>query len=136
MDEHVERLKRLLCGMTPYICGRTGCKSRCKVGECDKNESDMDKRARAEVVNVVKDAMRVIMEQYDEQWLTAKELMAQYQMFTPDWLKRYGELLPRTQAVVTDADGVEHRTGWTYPKNKIARMIADGSIEQLRQMRP
>lgn len=94
----------------------------------------MDKRARAEVVNVVRDAMRVIMEQYDEQWLSSKELTAQYQMFSADWLKRYGELLPRTQAIVTDANGVEHKTGWTYPKNKIARMIADGSIERLTAM--
>lgn len=92
----------------------------------------MDARTRAEVVREVHAALEKIMEQYGEQWVTAKELMVQYQMFTPDWMKKYSHILPRTQAIVTDANGVKHRTCWTYPKNKIGRMIADGTIEQLK----
>lgn len=91
----------------------------------------MDKLLRAQVVREVRTALQDMMEQYGEQYLTAKELTAQYQMFTPEWLKRYGDTLPRVQACVTDKDGTLHRTGWGYPRNRIARMIADGSIEQL-----
>lgn len=92
----------------------------------------MDKLLRAQVVNEVKTTMAQAMETYMEQYLSAKELTNQFQMFTSEWLRRYGYLLPRAQAVVTDANGQEHKTGWAYPKNKIARMIADGSIERLQ----
>lgn len=92
----------------------------------------MDRLLRAKIVAEVRQSMTELMEGYGETYLTAKELTAQYQMLTPEWLKRYGHLLPRVQAVVTDADGKEHRTGWGYARNKIAKMILDGSIERLQ----
>lgn len=91
----------------------------------------MDRQLRAMITNEVHAALTTFIETCEEQYLTGKELSAVYQMFTPEWLKRYGHTLPRTQAVVTDAEGKEHRTGWAYPRRKIARMIADGSIERL-----
>lgn len=92
----------------------------------------MDRLLRAQVTKEVRAVMEKMLEGYGETYLTAKELTAQFQMLSPEWLKRYGHLLPRVQAVVTDADGKEHRTGWGYARNKIARMIEDGSIERLR----
>lgn len=88
-----------------------------------------------ELKAVVRRAVEEEREMYDEVWLTAKELCKQFQMFTADWLKRYGQLLEPKQAVVTDLDGRKHRTSWVYPRNKIQRMIATGTIRQLHVKR-
>ena len=67
-----------------------------------------------------------------EVWLSKDEFLKQFGMFTDGWLKEYGDTLPRTQAIVTGEIGDTHATRWAYPRNKIQRMIADGSIKQLR----
>jgi hypothetical protein len=85
-----------------------------------------------EVKAVVRRAMEEEREMYDEVWLTEKELIAQFGMFTHDWLKKYGQCLQPAQAMVVDEYGVEHKTGKAYPKHKIQRMIASGEIMKLR----
>lgn len=93
----------------------------------------MDRQLRAQVTGEVRAAMRAIMEEYQEQYVTGEELTRQFWFLSKDWLKRYGHLLPRTQAIVSDeADGREHQTGWGYALHKISRMVADGSIKELR----
>ena len=67
----------------------------------------------------------------EEVWMSKEEFLKQFQMFNDDWLKRYGETLPRTQAVVTDNDGCVHGTRWAYPRNQIQAMIRDGKIKHL-----
>ena len=67
----------------------------------------------------------------EEVWLSKEELMKQFQMFTEGWLKEYGELLPRTNGIVTDENGVSHATRYAYARNKIQEMIRDGRIKQL-----
>lgn len=91
----------------------------------------MDRLLRAEIVSEVKRSMNEILEVANERWLTADELCAQFGMFTPSWLKCYGDRLPRQRAEVTDADGRRVSTRWAYPQHKIARMIADNSIKGL-----
>ena len=81
---------------------------------------------------VVRRAVEEEREMYDEVWLTEKELIAQFGMFTHDWLKRYGHCLQPARAIVVDEQGVERRSGWAYPKHKIQRMIASGEIMKLR----
>lgn len=83
----------------------------------------MDRILRQEIVNEVRRATMEAMEVYNEVYLTGTELCEQFQMFTTDWLKRNGERLPR--AVIPGSN----RRG--YPRNKIARMIADGSIKDI-----
>jgi hypothetical protein len=85
-----------------------------------------------EVKAVVRLAVEEEREMYDEVWLTEKELIAQFGMFTHDWLKKYGQCLQPAQAMVVDEYGVEHKTGKAYPKHKIQRMIASGEIMKLR----
>ena len=85
-----------------------------------------------EVKAVVRRAVEEEREMYDEVWLTEKELIAQFGMFTHDWLKKYGQCLQPAQAMVVDEYGVEHKTGKAYPKHKIQRMIASGEIMKLR----
>ena len=85
-----------------------------------------------EVKAVVRRAIEEEREMYDEVWLTEKELLAQFGMFTHDWLKKYGQCLQPARAIVVDKQGVERRSGWVYPKHKIQRMIASGEIMKLR----
>ena len=86
-----------------------------------------------EVKAVVRRAVEEEREMYDEVWLTEKQLLEQFGMFTHDWLKKYGQCLKPARAIVVDEQGVEHPTqGWAYPKHKIQRMIASGEITKLR----
>ena len=86
-----------------------------------------------EVKAVVRRAIEEEREMYDEVWLTEKQLLEQFGMFTHDWLKKYGQCLQPAMAIVVDEQGVEHPTqGWAYPRNKIQRMIANGEIMKLR----
>ena len=86
-----------------------------------------------EVKAVVRRAVEEEREMYDEVWLTEKQLLEQFGMFTHDWLKKYGQCLQPARAIVVDEKGIEHPTqGWAYPKHKIQRMIASGEITKLR----
>ena len=82
---------------------------------------------------VLRRAVEEEREMYDEVWLTEKELIAQFGMFTHDWLKKYGQCLQPARAIVVDEQGVEHPTQrLAYPKHKIQRMMASGEIMKLR----
>lgn len=83
----------------------------------------MDRAMKAEIVATVKSAMSEAFEMYNEKYITAKELTAQFSMITADWLKKNGERLPRVK--VPDSNRV------AYPLHKIARMVADGSINSI-----
>ena len=85
-----------------------------------------------ELKAVVRRAVEEEREMYDEVWLTEKQLLEQFGMFTHDWLKKYGHCLQPARAIVVDEQGVERRSGWAYPKHKIQRMIASGEIMKLR----
>jgi hypothetical protein len=89
----------------------------------------MDRVLRAEIVAEVKRSMAEILEVANEKWLTGEELCKQFQMFSPGWLKAYGERLPRQRAEVQD--GGTKASRWAYPMHKIARMIQDGTIKEL-----
>ena len=91
----------------------------------------MDKLLRAEIVNTVTQTIREMMEIYGEKWLTADQLIDNFGCFTKGWLKAYGYTLPRTQAIVTDENGEQHRTSWVYPLHKINRMVTDGRIKNI-----
>ena len=86
-----------------------------------------------ELKTVVRRAIEEEREMYDEVWLTEKQLIAQFGMFTHDWLKKYGHCLHPARAIVVDEKGIEHPTqGWAYPKYRIQRMIATGEITKLK----
>lgn len=91
----------------------------------------MDKALKYEILAEVKEAVQIALEGAEEKWLTGEQLVAQFGCFSKAWLKSYGHLLPRTQAVINGSDGESHRTGWCYPMHKINRMLADGSIKRL-----
>lgn len=85
-----------------------------------------------EIKQTIKQAQIEFVAQNEEVWLSKDEFLKQFGMFTEDWLKRYGDTIPRTQAVVIGVDGEQHATRWAYPRNKVQQMIIDGSIKRLK----
>lgn len=91
----------------------------------------MNKLEKTQVAAVVRDAIKNALEGSTEVWLTAEQVSEQFGMFSKGWLKTEGWRLPRTRAQWTDDDGTVHRTCWTYPRNRLQRMIEEGNIDNL-----
>lgn len=91
----------------------------------------LDATTRACIAKTITDAITQAMEGANEKWVSGEQLTEYFAFFTPSWLRRYGETLPRTRAIVTDAQGA-HSSGWCYPLHKIQRMVQNGDIKNLR----
>ena len=91
----------------------------------------LEKELQCAIMRAIDEGVREAMSQFGEEYVTGKELSKRFQMFTPNWLKLYGHLLPRTRAEVTEQSGESHVTGWCYPVSKIGRMIESGEIKRL-----
>lgn len=65
-----------------------------------------------------------------EVWLTKEKFLEQFGMFTEDWLRRYGYMLPRTRATVTDEEtGVIRASQWAYGRNAVQQLIAENRLD-------
>lgn len=95
----------------------------------------MDRKLREEIVAEVSKAMTTAMISLQEQYITADELCKRFQMFTPDWLAKYGDVLPRKKVTVTHLDGTTRGTRWAYPRFKIAQNIANGVYDDMKLLR-
>lgn len=91
----------------------------------------LDKDTRAAICQAVRQATAEAQEIYNEEWLTADQLSATVPLFTREWIRRYGKMLPRECVRFRTPDGVEHRANWCYPKNQILRMIREGAFRDL-----
>ena len=91
----------------------------------------MDAKLRQEIVREVRAAMTEASEQY----ITADEVCQQFQMFTPDWVAKYGDLLPRKKSKVTHLNGKTRTTHWAYARHQIAINIADGVYDDMKLLR-
>ena len=91
----------------------------------------MDKLLRAEIVAEVKRSMAEVNEVYQEEWLTKEQLCEQFPMFSPSWVKNFGEKIPRERARVTMEDGISMSTRYQYPKHKINKLIAEGYFRNI-----
>lgn len=90
----------------------------------------LDKQTREAIAKAVTKNISEAMEIYEERWITSDELLERFQMFTRDWLRRYGWKLPR-ERVQIEINNTTKSTRWAYPQHKIERMIADGSMRLL-----
>ena len=95
----------------------------------------MEAKLRKEIRDDVMAAMKAAMTQMGEEWLTGQDLCKQFGMFTPKWLKNYGDVLPRRRITVTGMDGKSHSTRWAYPKHEIAANIAAGLYDDVKVFR-
>lgn len=91
----------------------------------------MDAKLRSEIAKEVRAAMTEACEQY----ITADEVCQQFQMFTPDWVAKYGDILPRKQVKVTHLNGKTRTTRWAYAQHQIAINIADGVYDDMKLLR-
>ena len=92
----------------------------------------LDRETREAIRDAVRQSMAAAMTQMEEVWLTGPDLCKQFGMFTPKWLKNYGDTLPRRRVIVTGMDGKSHSTRWAYPKHEIAANIAAGLYDDVR----
>ena len=91
----------------------------------------MSDRELMEIKEAVKQAQMEVTRQNEEVWLESKAFLAQFQMFSKDWLEHYGWKLPRERVEVMGDDGQKRVTRWAYPRNEIQRMIRDRELVNL-----
>ena len=93
----------------------------------------MDRMLRAEIVATVRQTVAEVMEGADEVWLSPEEFCKTFGMFSLEWLRRHGELLPREKVRIVLEDGmVKESRSWAYPKHKINRLIREGKLREIR----
>ena len=88
----------------------------------------MSDRELMEIKEAVKQAQMEVTRQNEEVWLESKAFLAQFQMFSKDWLEHYGWKLPRERVEVVGDDGVKRVTRWAYPRNEIQLMIRERKL--------
>ena len=92
----------------------------------------MDRVLRNEIYDLVQRSVNDAMTRNDERWLSGHELCKQFQMFTPRFLKDYGDVLPRKRMNITTQDGKKHSTRYAYAQHAIAQNIANGVYDDLK----
>ena len=95
----------------------------------------MDRKLREDLIAAAERGAYQAMMRANEQYLTADELCKQFQMFTEDWVEKYGDVLPRKKVHVTHLNGKTRGTRWAYPQHQIAMNIADGLYDNMKLLR-
>jgi hypothetical protein len=95
----------------------------------------MDRKLREDLIAATERGAYLAMMRANEQYLTAKELCKQVQMFTEDWLEKYGDILPHKEIKVTTLDGHTRRTRKGYAKLEILENIRNGVYDDLKLLR-
>lgn len=86
----------------------------------------LDKQTRDAIAGAVERACSMRMEMYEEVWLSTDDLVKTFPMFSKDFLRRYGTLVPRERMEVYDpVEGKLIGSRWMYPKHKIQRWISE-----------
>lgn len=100
-----------------------------------KNNNTMDRKLREDISKEVGKAVELALVKAGERWLTADELCKQFQMFSKDWVDKYGDVLPRKRIKVTLLNGETRGTRWAYPQHQIAMNIAEGLYDDMKLLR-
>ena len=96
----------------------------------------MDRKLREEITAEVQKAVTAAMMAVWERWITADELCKQFQMFTKDWVEKYGDVLPRKKVnVECTISGEKRGTHWAYPQHEIAMNIRNGVYDDMKLLR-
>jgi len=100
-----------------------------------KNNNTMDRKLREDILKEVGKAVELALVKAGERWVTADELCKQFQMFSKDWVEKYGDILPRKRVKVTHLNGETRGTRWAYPQHQIAMNIANGLYDDMKLLR-
>ena len=123
LEQEVARLKRQMEFLQPIVDAYVGCKGQ---------KQAKDRVLRAEVVATVRTAIMDVLEGDDEVWLSSEDFVKNFGMFTPEWLRKNGYMLPRERVIMVMEDGTEKEMRrWAYPKHRINRMIREGKLKSL-----
>ena len=96
----------------------------------------MDRKLREDLIAAAERGAYQAMMRANEQYLTADELCKQFQMFTEDWVEKYGDVLPRKKVhVECTISGEKRGTRWAYPQHQIAMNIANGLYDDMKLLR-
>lgn len=72
---------------------------------------------------------RVMAGQHTEEWVTAQVLTERMPMFTADFIRKHGEMLPRERMeYYAEDDGTTATTRWMYPLKAIDAMVRNGQF--------
>ena len=85
------------------------------------------KLIEVKLFSLIQQAVEKVMCSQQEQWVTAKELSERFPIFTADFVKKHGELLPR-ERMVYEEEGKEVETRFMYPVNTINQLIIKGTF--------
>lgn len=96
---------------------------------------EIDRQLRKDIAAEVAVAVRETLARMEERWLTADELCKHFGMISKEWLKEYGDTLPRERIIVEKLNGARTRTHWGYPMHEINMMILDGRVKHLKVMK-
>ena len=95
----------------------------------------IDRVLKNDIYELVQRSVNDAMTKNEERWLSGPELCKQFQMFTPRFLKDYGEILPRKRVNITTRDGKKHSTRYAYAQHAVAQNIANGVYDDLKLLR-
>ena len=96
--------------------------------------SIIDRQLRKDIAAELHFALQDVLTTLEERWLTTEELRKQFAI-SEDWMKKYGEALPRKAFIVKTLDGKKHKSNYKYPLHQINQMIMDGDMEKLEVMK-
>lgn len=93
----------------------------------------LDKITRMAIASAVTKAVKEANEVYEEQWLTSDQLSERVGVFTKEWIKKNGSMLPRERVCFTNADGnIVQSSRWMYPVKKILRLLHEGEFRMMK----
>lgn len=92
-----------------------------------------DKETRQAIAKAIENGISAKMEVYEEEWVTDAKLCELLPAFTLNFLKRYGDKIPRERLSVVTWNGTYIPSKrWMYPLHKIKRMVSEGQFREIK----
>lgn len=80
----------------------------------------------AKIFALIERAVLRVMNSQQEEWVTGKELSERIPIFTQDFIKKYGTVLPREKMEYYGQDGEVCETRYMYPIHALNTMVQRG----------
>lgn len=84
------------------------------------------KAVEAKMLALIEKAVNRVMAGQREEWVTGKELSEKMPIFSQDFLKRYGNVLPREKMEYYNETGNVCETRYMYPLHALNVMVQRG----------
>lgn len=84
------------------------------------------KAIEAKLFSLIEKAVMRVMNGQQETWVTGKELSERIPIFSQDFIKKYGQVLPREKMEYFGQDGAVCETRYMYPLHALNAMVQKG----------